>query len=374
MIERYKGTFIGLIIVCFVIYLGYSNEKNIFESIKKSVGSTEAETTTIQDLKSNILPASDKNFDTSDLSPSQVEDIVKNLLDKNPEIITSALEKMQLAKMDALNKGTQDKILEFKEKLEVSTSPVIGNPDGKSIIVMFLDYNCGYCKHSADIIHKLVKKDGDIKVILKIFPILGSDSEFLAKLLTALYKSSPQNFEAIHKELLSDKILNKEDLKTIFSSNGLDLAKFEKLAESDEVKTIVKDNLELAKELGINGVPAFVINGTYSAGYLTEEQILERLNQKDSDESEQLNSDSKTDETTEQTEVISPVSSVEQSSLDTGESKPGEDSINTSSDENTTSNADEQNITNSSESTSQDKDGVVESSPEKALDTKKEPK
>ena len=49
-------------------------------------------------------------------------------------------------------------------------SPIIGNPDGKTVIYEFFDYNCGHCKNQNVIMNELIQANKDIKIILKNFP------------------------------------------------------------------------------------------------------------------------------------------------------------------------------------------------------------
>jgi protein-disulfide isomerase len=116
-----------------------------------------------------------------------------------------------------------------------------------------------------------------LKVILKVYPILGNESEYLAKLILALNQTAPHKFKAIHDELISSKTLNKEDLNKLFKDYGLDFNKIEALSESNEITEQVKENIKLARELRINGVPAFIINGKYYPGFLTLEQLSEKV-------------------------------------------------------------------------------------------------
>ena len=211
------------------------------------------------------------------LTPSQVEEIVKSYILQNPQIISDALDKLQQVKMDQIKKQVQESILNHKSDLESSTSnPTIGNKDGKSIVVMFFDYNCAYCKQSADAVENLVTTNKDTKVILKVYPILGSESEFLARISLAVNMHNPNKFHEIHKELLSNKLFDQNDIVNLLKKHKINYQEIEKLSESDEITNQIKENLKLAKDLRINGVPAFIINGNYYPGFLSPEQLIEK--------------------------------------------------------------------------------------------------
>ena len=51
-----------------------------------------------------------------------------------------------------------------------------GNPEGDVTLVEFLDYRCGYCKRAHPEVAELLAGDGNIRLIVKEFPILGEES------------------------------------------------------------------------------------------------------------------------------------------------------------------------------------------------------
>jgi protein-disulfide isomerase len=288
MFDRYRGLILTVIIISSFAYIGYRNEKNITNSVKIML--EESKTQSSPEPKAEELIALPKTSDqqevketiskteTPELTPSQVEEIVKSYLIRNPEVITEALDKLQQTRMDDLKKQVQKKIVEKSSELESDITPIIGNPNGSAKVVMFFDYNCGYCKQSYDTLQAVIQQNPNIKVYLKIYPILGNDSEFLAKIMTAIHIDEPSKFKAIHEELLSDRIFSKEDIAELFKEHGLNYSKYESLIESEEVTKRLKETVSLAKDLRINGVPTFIINGVYSPGFLSEEQINEKIN------------------------------------------------------------------------------------------------
>ena len=59
------------------------------------------------------------------------------------------------------NEITRDMILSDPD------APVAGNPNGDLTIVDFFDYNCPYCKKAATSLEKLVKADGNIRLVYR---------------------------------------------------------------------------------------------------------------------------------------------------------------------------------------------------------------
>lgn len=278
MFEKYRGLLIACLVVGAVLVIGLRPEKNNNKNIHKIVEKVSGEANTAELEEGLATKFKDSNHeDNSNLTPSQVEEIVKSYLIKNPQVVADALESLQRIRMEEMNKQVQGQIEANKSSLEASSAPIIGNPKGSSIVVMFYDYNCGYCKQSAEAIEELIRSNNDVKVIFKVYPILGAESEYLAKIVLALNQTAPHKFKAIHDELISNKTFNKEDLVKLFKDNGLDFTKIEALSETKEIEDQLKETIKLARELRINGVPAFIINGNYFPGFLTTEQLTEKV-------------------------------------------------------------------------------------------------
>jgi len=65
------------------------------------------------------------------------------------------------------------------------TSFVAGNPKGDVSVVAFLDYNCPYCRQDAPELARLIETDGKVRLVLKELPVLGKDSEEVARIALA---------------------------------------------------------------------------------------------------------------------------------------------------------------------------------------------
>lgn len=277
---KYRGLFLTLLFICAIIYLGYRNDKKLDQVLHKIEPSEMQNSEKNNAINENELEK-DKSLTKEEanlpLAPSQIEEIVKSYIMQNPQIIAEALDKLQSLRMEEIKKQVQLSISNHKSELEGATSsPILGNKAGKSIIVMFFDYNCGYCKQSAEAIEKAISNDNDTKVILKVYPILGSDSEFLARIALAVNIHSPNKFHEIHNEFLSNKVFDKDEIIELLKMHKIDHREIEKLSESEEVTKLITNNLKLAKDLKINGVPAFIINGNYYPGFLSAEQLIEK--------------------------------------------------------------------------------------------------
>ena len=56
-------------------------------------------------------------------------------------------------------------------------SPSLGNPKGDLTVVEYFDYQCPYCKKMAPELAQLVREDGNLRLVLKDWPIFGEISK-----------------------------------------------------------------------------------------------------------------------------------------------------------------------------------------------------
>src|SRR5579871_464506 len=103
---------------------------------------------------------------------AEVEAIVHDYLMKNPEVLAEAF--TELSRRE--DQKTYDKLVTNKE------DPVLGNPNAPITMVEFFDYNCGYCKAANPwVFSQIDNKRGDIKVIMKEYPVIAQTSQFASE-------------------------------------------------------------------------------------------------------------------------------------------------------------------------------------------------
>ena len=146
-------------------------------------------------------------------------------------------------------------------------SPVIGNPDGDVVVVEFFDYRCGYCKKVVNDLRQVVESDGNIRLVMKEFPILGPESQLAAR--AALASAKQGRYEEFHFALMTARgQINEASIMAIAEDSGLDIDRLKQDMEGEEIDALLQKNFELAQSLGIRGTPAFVIGDELYPGAL----------------------------------------------------------------------------------------------------------
>ncbi len=209
------------------------------------------------------------------LSPEQqaeVKALIGSYLKENPEVIIEAIQAWRSKQEAAEAAMTREAIQELMAEAKGTSSPVWGNPQGDVTAVEFFDYNCPYCKSVFPGMRKLVREDGNIKVVMKEFPVLGPNSEYAARAALAAQKQG--KYEAFHVEMMGKQSrLSPEGVIAAAKKVGLDIDRLKKDMDSAEVTEELDRNNIWAQRLGISGTPAFVIGDELIPGAIDGRQM-----------------------------------------------------------------------------------------------------
>ncbi|MEM6618422.1 MAG: DsbA family protein [Pseudomonadota bacterium] len=196
---------------------------------------------------------------------------VRAFLLDNPEVLMEAMD--VLREREALAEARADAQLLIENRAEIfedGISWVGGNPDGDITVVEFLDYRCGYCRRAHEEMVQLLEADGNIRWVVKEFPILGPDSDAAARMAVATLKTLGNDaYWRLHDTLMKFQgPVNPQTMPVIAQRAEIDFAAIEgKLASADTDEHILRVRA-LGQALNISGTPAFVIGDTVLRGYL----------------------------------------------------------------------------------------------------------
>ena len=166
-------------------------------------------------------------------SKAKIEDIVRDYILNNPEIVRDALIKLQREEEAQANQAKVAAIDVNREALFRSANdPIAGNPDGSITVVEFFDYNCPYCRRAKPVVRKLLKEDTRVRYVFKEFPILRESSRQAAGIALAIWHTSPEKYWDFHNKLMAhNSTVTLRGIKATVDELGLDWAKLESLAK-----------------------------------------------------------------------------------------------------------------------------------------------
>ena len=211
----------------------------------------------------------------SDARKKEVEAVLQEYILKNPEVLMRAIQTYQVQKQAAKRKRAKDNLTSLTAELTLNpASPVIGNPDGDVTIVEFFDYRCGYCKRVFPTIQALLKEDGNIRYVLKEFPILGPDSLVASQAALAVWNTTPEKYMPFHSALMTSRGgLNAAKIFSVAGDLGLDTDAIRKNMKNAPVSNEINKNMELSESLGITGTPAFIIGDQLVPGAISMDEL-----------------------------------------------------------------------------------------------------
>ncbi len=216
----------------------------------------------------------------SKIFANEIDEKIKNYILKNPEVIIQSLQSFEKKKEEEKKIENSKNIDSFKNKIFDSESLYEGEKLSNKVIVEFFDYNCSYCKRAHLDLKKILKKYDDVKVIYKNFPILSDNSLELAKYAVAISEIDQTKFIKFHNFILTNKgQINKDVLSNLMDDLGIDQDNIQKRITNEEISLKLKNDYDLANNLGLRGTPAFIIGNEIIFGYIGYEEILSKLDQ-----------------------------------------------------------------------------------------------
>ncbi|MCE2391790.1 MAG: DsbA family protein [Proteobacteria bacterium] len=194
---------------------------------------------------------------------------IRDYLLRHPKVLREALDPRRLARLALEAKGDQ--------LLDEAGFPVVESSDGQTeplVLVEFFDYRCGYCQRFFPAIEQALDRASrgegpNLRFVAVEFPILGPDSERVARLALAVRALDAELYVEVHSDLMgpdgpqdySETGLRKWAEGRAWAV-GLDL---DALFESGLSSPTVDESLEAARmwaaEIEVTGTPFFGVRG-----------------------------------------------------------------------------------------------------------------
>lgn len=218
-------------------------------------------------------------FDPAAMSDAEREAFraeVRAYLMEHPEVIFEAVDAMKAREANAAADADRQLVKTYHAEIfEDGYSWVGGNPQGDVTIVEFMDYRCGYCRRAVPEVASLLQSDGNIRLIVKEFPILGEASMISSRFAIATrLVAGDEAYEQVHDALLSlEGEMSDVALRRLADGLGIEADPILAKMDSEEVTREIAANRDLAQRLQINGTPTFVLEGQMLRGYLPADQM-----------------------------------------------------------------------------------------------------
>ncbi|MGR3592896.1 MAG: DsbA family protein [Limimaricola soesokkakensis] len=207
-------------------------------------------------------------------------DQVRAYLLENPEVLMEAIAVLDQRQAEAAAQGDSAMIASHAEALfENEGDWVGGNPDGDITVVEFMDYKCGYCRRAFPEVEELVESDGNIRYILKEFPILGEQSLMASQFALAMRElEGDEAYKQAHNALMTMRAdVSEDSLEALAESLDVDFEAVQAEMDSPRIAGIIAENHRLAQAMQVSGTPSFVMGDQMLRGYVPLAQMQEMV-------------------------------------------------------------------------------------------------
>lgn len=155
-----------------------------------------------------------------------------------------------------------------RTSVEFSTAPRRGSPQAPVTIVEFSDYQCPFCKRAQPTLQLLAAKYGDrVAFAYKDYPLDDLHSEARVAAESTHCAAEQGKFWEYHDALFAiSPALGRDKLIETARQLGLNEGAFTTCVVSRKYTARVEQDSAQGRQLGIDGTPAFFINGVSLTG------------------------------------------------------------------------------------------------------------
>ncbi|KPP84832.1 MAG: Protein-disulfide isomerase [Rhodobacteraceae bacterium HLUCCA08] len=224
-------------------------------------------------LAAGLLAAPAAALDLTDMTEAEREafraEVRAYLLD-NPEVLMEAIGVLEQREAEtAAEADRQLASIHRGALMEDGHSWTGGNPEGDITIVEFVDYRCGYCRRAHPEVAELVESDGNIRYVIKEFPILGEQSLMASRFAIATRAVAGDDaYKQVSDALITMRAdVTPDSLERLGQTLGLDTDAILVEMDSEDTTRVLELNHALAQQMQISGTPTFVFNDMMLRGY-----------------------------------------------------------------------------------------------------------
>ena len=193
------------------------------------------------------------------------------------------LEQRRAAFVEELKQKHKTTIMLRPPAFEVATA---GRPEkgggakAPVTIIEFSDYQCPFCQRAEGVVDQVVHAYGNkVRLVFRDFPLPIHPQARPAAEAASCANAQGKFWEYHAKLFANQSALGEEQLKEYAKDVGLDPAKFEDCLTQKPFSAAIDKDLSEAAKLGINGTPAFFINGRLLSGAQPFEKFKEVIDE-----------------------------------------------------------------------------------------------
>ncbi len=145
---------------------------------------------------------------------------------------------------------------------------LLGSDNPDVTLIEFFDYNCPYCRNSANDMFQLLASDKNLGYMLINYAVLSEASILASKIALAFSMQKASAYANFHQKLFERKgVIGADHAIDVAVNLGADKVKLIKDADSDAVTKALIASAKLGENLGFIATPSYIIGNTGVQGY-----------------------------------------------------------------------------------------------------------
>jgi protein-disulfide isomerase len=199
---------------------------------------------------------------TGELSDAEFEKKLTDTVNKNPQIIVTALQKFTENQERELQEKMEASFMKYKDEIsKESSATLLGKKDAEVKLVVFLDPNCPHCRPFTQALHKVRENFPNVAVLIRHWPIL-KDSDEVVRGLWAIKRQGQDKYNAACKAIASAPSEERYTFAKLLAwveDHNLNVKQFKEDSQSKETIETVEETSKLAKNIGLQGTPTSLL-------------------------------------------------------------------------------------------------------------------
>lgn len=149
------------------------------------------------------------------------------------------------------------------------SNPSRGAQRPKVLIQAFEDFECPFCARAKSTLDEIVKQHPEVQVVYRHMPLPFHAHAMLAAEASheVFLQQGNRGFWKYHDKLLENqKALTRADLERYAALQGVDMGRLRSALDQGIHRAHVEADMQVAKDAGVKGTPAFTVNGYFISG------------------------------------------------------------------------------------------------------------
>lgn len=215
-----------------------------------------------------VAPATVAPVMASEFTPAQraeIVQIIRDAMKTDPSILRDAVSAFQADQAAQQAAAASAAITSQHDAVFDKTDAAVGSNKPDVTIVEFFDPRCPYCRGLESAMSHWLKQDPRIRLVYKDLPILGPASVLGSRALLAAQRQG--DYVALRERIMAEPPnFTDASIRADADKLGLNWARLQKDMNDPAIQKRIDDNVHLAKLLGIEGTPAFVVGNQLVVG------------------------------------------------------------------------------------------------------------